>query len=687
MADQPFQIPGLGQAKPNEQLPAQNFAPDLLAVAASFGGEAQLLAGGSGGAQPGEPQNQSTDEDKASPAGFAETAKAEKSAEPKELVGTAADADTMDVDGKENVASAKEEETDDVGMGNFPIAPPSPGVTDALEAALAMHSDSGGPGPAGSVPSNEQGQIQAHEQAENGEAEEGEHPEWEVDSSPYESSSESDSSDSSSEDSEDEGGYTLLGIEETARLLMEDDGYDESGKPGKNAAAPLRTKNEVAEDVLPKPDVTITPDMKIEPLGIVQFIVENTAVIKSQNPGEVQVLERTSVLCKEDRTVVGALTDILGNVRSPVYILRFATEEEAKETLEVGTQLFYSVDHAVYAFTQALKLAKGTDASNLHDEEVGADEMEFSDDEKEAEFKRQQKLKKRGGKAGRGGRDQPPHARNKPEPGQEPSGGAGNLNYDDDDGPYKPLSRPSTFALGASVPSLPPKPEFAQPRGGFSHGNHDSRRGGRGDFRGRGRGFHRGGDRKFGSRRGSGDSGQDNRFPAAGQSLPHPPATVAQNTHMAPPSFGAPPIPPPAQAPWPTAFPTPPPPPSTPNFNFAFQAWAQAQAQGQAQNQGQPYQYGQSAVPMPPAPPAWPGVAAQNSQINAYSTTNYYGGPQYGQQQRQSGAVAQHQQHQHQHQQHQQLHQQHQQHQPQNQQNQQQYWEQTGSYGHTQGGR
>jgi H/ACA ribonucleoprotein complex non-core subunit NAF1 len=682
MFDQPFQIPGLGQAKPNEQLPAQNFAPDILAVAASFGGEAQLLTGASG-AQPGEPQKQTADADKADPSGVAETEKTKKIAEPTELVGTATGANTMDVDGRENVASTKKEEkTDDVDMSNIPISPPSPGVTDALEAALAMHSDRGGLGPADSVPSSEQGQMQTQEQAENGEAEEGEHPEWEVDSSPYESSSESDSSDSSSEDdSEDEGGYTLLGIEETARLLMaEDDGdVDDAGKAGRGAAAPLRTKNEVAEDVLPKPNVTITPEMKIEPLGNVQFIVENTAVIKSQNPGEVQVLERTSVLCKEDRTVVGALTDILGNVRSPVYILRFATEEEAKETLEVGTQLFYSVDHAVYAFTQALKQVKGTDASNLHDEEVGVDEMEFSDDEKEAEFKRQQKLKKRGGKAGRGGRDQPPLARNNNEPAQEISGGGGNLNYDDEDGPYKPLSRPSTFSQGVSVPSLPPKPEFAQSRGGLSHGNRDSRRGGRGDFRGRGRGFHRGGDRKFGSRGGNMDNGQDNRLPAAGQSLPHPPSTLPQNTHMASPSFGATPIPPPAQAPWPTAFPPPPPPPSTPNFNFAFQAWAQAQTQAQSQNHGQQYQYGQAAMPTPPVPQAWPGIAAQNPQVNAYSATNYYGGPQYGQQQQQhSGTAAQHQQQQHQ------QHQQPQQHQQQNQQNQQQYW---GSYGHTQGGR
>ncbi|KAK0619966.1 Gar1/Naf1 RNA binding region-domain-containing protein [Immersiella caudata] len=708
MADQPFRIPGLGQAKPNEQLPAQSFAPELLAN--SFGGGAQFFAAASS-AQVGEPQHQSKNEDQAQPSAVPETERVEESAEPTQAIETSAVVDTMDIDNKEEAAAAKEQrKTDDVGMSDNPTSPPSPGVTDALEAALAMQSDNNGvPGPADSAASNEQVETQTQGQVENVEAEEGEHPEWEVDSSPYESSSESDRSDSSSDDdSEDEGGYTLLGIEETARLLMaEDDGDgDDAGRSGKGAAAPLRTKNEIPEDVLPKPDITITPEMKIEPLGNVQFIVESTAVIKSQNPGEVQVLERGSVLCKADRTVVGALTDILGNVRSPVYVLRFATEEEAKETLEAGTQLFYAVDHAVYAFTQTLKQVKGTDASNLHDEEVGADEMEFSDDEKEADFKRQQKLKKRGGKAGRGGRDLPPHARNNNEPVQTTSGG--NLNYDDEDGPYKPLSRPSTFAQGYSVPSLPPKPEFSQPRGGFSHGNRDSRRGGRGDFRGRGRGNHRGADRRFGLRGGNGDNGysptQDDRSSTVGES-PHTPTSLNQNPHLPPPPFGVtPPIPPPAQtgqwsANYPPLPPTPgsfthgqiPPLPTTPNFGaVSYPAWPQAQ--GQLQNQGQQYQYRQAASPHS-VPPAWPGAAAPNPPAGAYSTPNHYLGAQYGQQHHGGTAGQQahplalpYQQHQQSYQQHhfQQTQQPYQQHQLQ--QNQQPSWGQQGSPGNTQGG-
>jgi len=39
-------------------------------------------------------------------------------------------------------------------------------------------------------------------------------------------------------------------------------------------------------------------------------------------------------------------------------------------------------------FVDRLKLAKGSDASNAHDEEPGEDEVEFSDDEREAAYKR-----------------------------------------------------------------------------------------------------------------------------------------------------------------------------------------------------------------------------------------------------------------------------------------------------------
>ncbi|SPQ25543.1 8f43c205-7ff4-4704-a337-e14aeeba9b57 [Thermothielavioides terrestris] len=446
MAQTTFQIPGLGQAKPNEELPVENFAPDLLAAAASISGENGLVVGGTNGNAQWEKaqkmKKERQDEDARST-----TATAEQAGDGVELDAKPASAVAEHADEKKDVQMQDQElrnggdegRAADVDMTASNDAP-SPDVTHALEAALdgmLSHAVQ----PAQRVQGQEQQNDAGSEEQEDGQ------PEWEADSSPYESSSESSSSDSSSDDdSEDEGGYPLLGIEETARLLMAADGEGEGDGDGdgagrsKGASAALRTKNEIVDEVIPIPDVTITPEMKIERLGNIEFIVENTVVIKSQTPGEVQVLDLGSVLCKEDRTVIGALAEVLGNVRSPMYTVGFRAEDEIKQLgLVVGLPIYYSVEHANYVFTQPLREAKGTDASNLHDEEAAADEMEFSDDEKEAEFKRQQKMKKRGGKAGRGGREQSIATSHTLSPHPPPAG----LNYDeDDDGPYKPFRRP-----------------------------------------------------------------------------------------------------------------------------------------------------------------------------------------------------------------------------------------------------
>lgn len=89
-----------------------------------------------------------------------------------------------------------------------------------------------------------------------------------------------------------------------------------------------------------------------------------------------------------------------------MYSVRFNEEEECK-LFKVGMLVFYSPDYANFVFTQTLKV-KGTDASNLHDEEIGDDDKEFSDvlfllifnsvneqDDAELEHKRRKKMAKK----------------------------------------------------------------------------------------------------------------------------------------------------------------------------------------------------------------------------------------------------------------------------------------------------
>ncbi|KAK6439964.1 hypothetical protein LTR95_003809, partial [Oleoguttula sp. CCFEE 5521] len=66
--------------------------------------------------------------------------------------------------------------------------------------------------------------------------------------------------------------------------------------------------------------------------------------------------------------------------------------------LQPGAQIFSVDAHTTFENVTEMKAKKYTDASNINDEEVGDDELEFSDDEKEQEYKRMNKASKKDGK-------------------------------------------------------------------------------------------------------------------------------------------------------------------------------------------------------------------------------------------------------------------------------------------------
>ena len=348
--------------------------------------------------------------------------------------------------------------------------------------------------------------------------------EFEIDSSPIQSSDDSDSDDSSSSEDSDED--VLLNPEEQARILMQvDDDDDDFGK-GENIGAPLRTRNEVPENIIPKPNVTITPEMKIEELGAVEGIVESILLIKAKTSGEYWVLESGSVLCLADRSVIGVVSETLGRVQQPLYSVMFTNAQEiAQAGLSVGTKIYYSEQHSTFVFTQTIKAYKGSDASNLHDEEVGDEEMEFSDDEKEAEHKKRVKQRKEERKNKRqqqnGEGNRGPHPLEQQQAAYDPAVG---LNYEDDDeGPYKPLARPAGFA---NTFGRREAPQEGTRYGGDRRNSRDDNVSGRGRGRAdRGRGKR---DRGRGSERGRGREGfQDRR----NDGYPQPPQETRNNGH------------------------------------------------------------------------------------------------------------------------------------------------------------
>lgn len=464
-----------------------------------------------------------------------------------------------------------------------PVKPSESEVPGATTAKALNQEEPGNPSAGDQVPTSDAGPAQ--DEADG-------NPEWEADSSPYESSSSDSSDDSSDDDSDVE--ESKLGIEETARLLMEADGGSDDEIDGARAAkqaAGVRTKNELPDEPEPKPEIIMSPEDTVLPLGIVQHIVEGTlVVIEALRDGTaVTILDRGTVLCKEDRTVLGVIHDTIATVHKPMYILKCRNEEELKAAgLERGSQIWYAKAHAVFVFPSQLEKEKGSDASNLYDEEVGPEEVEYSDDEQEQAHKREKKNKKQRAKGNKGnknnrGDDHESRASNNVD---------SNLRYDeDDDGPYKPLSRPANFGMGLPPAPPPPAAMSTYPHTNGNRGSHQQGR--RGDSRGRGgrgRGFN-----------GRGRGGHGHNSP---HSTPQP-----QNSYLPPPPFTA--TPPPVPGQWPYPIPTIPhfsgassSNPSTTTPSYPMPNWGAAQPR---------------PFPFPPVPPPnWPNTAPRPPQQANY---------------------------------------------------------------------
>lgn len=367
--------------------------------------------------------------------------------------------------------------------------------------------------------------------------------EWEEDSSPYASSDDDDESKTASDADSD---IVFMDTEALDKFLMDKDeeGGDDGDKAKKFGDGQPRTINEKKEQYPPRPVMNITPEMKITNLGHVESIVGNVVLVKGfRSDGTHFVVDQGSVLCHETREVIGVVSDLLGPTQEPIYLVGFANSKELEEArIQHGSKVYYVDEHSIKVFTAPLQAMKGTDASNIYDEEVGEDEQEFSDDEAEIISKRKKKelnlLKKagkgqlsrpatrggRGGKVGRpdgsgcGGNIDAPMS----------TGSYGPLDYDDegpsqqpaqdsatvahpgssqddlDDGGYNPLRRPDNL-----YGPPPPRPATRS----FERGRGRGARGGRGGDRGRG-GGNRG--RGTGPYSGYGGGSRDNSGPGSG---------------------------------------------------------------------------------------------------------------------------------------------------------------------------
>jgi hypothetical protein len=79
------------------------------------------------------------------------------------------------------------------------------------------------------------------------------------------------------------------------KALIEIDEMDEEDESGTNTT--LHTANEIIQlPEVKKPDITLGPDVHLEPIGSVMSIVDSVVVIQASSSGEVRVLDSGTVV-------------------------------------------------------------------------------------------------------------------------------------------------------------------------------------------------------------------------------------------------------------------------------------------------------------------------------------------------------------------------------------------------------
>lgn len=167
------------------------------------------------------------------------------------------------------------------------------------------------------------------------------------------------------------------------------------GDDDEEEAGPIISKHEVVDEEAPTlpPDYTVSPDAAVEFVGTVVGAVEKSVIVKASVSGEFRVLKDNSVLCFENRDVLGVIFETFGRLLEPNYRVKFNTDEDFDKVKgRVGERVYYVVSDSQFLYTDTIKKAKGTDASNCHDEELPELEQEYLDDD--AEMAARQRRKK-----------------------------------------------------------------------------------------------------------------------------------------------------------------------------------------------------------------------------------------------------------------------------------------------------
>ncbi|KAB0793777.1 hypothetical protein PPYR_13397 [Photinus pyralis] len=149
------------------------------------------------------------------------------------------------------------------------------------------------------------------------------------------------------------------------------------------------------KDLPPVPDLsTLNIDLKQTDciqMGNVTSIVDSLVTIQSLPNVPAYDLD-TLLFLDEGRQPLGYVHDVMGQVTSPMYVVRFNSKQEIESKgISKGLPVYSApnTEHTQYVFLKELMKIKGSDASWKGDNEVPVEFVDFSDDETEYTFSKQ----------------------------------------------------------------------------------------------------------------------------------------------------------------------------------------------------------------------------------------------------------------------------------------------------------
>ncbi|KAJ4485781.1 Gar1/Naf1 RNA binding region-domain-containing protein [Lentinula aciculospora] len=214
------------------------------------------------------------------------------------------------------------------------------------------------------------------------------------------SSSDGDS-DSDLEDSEDgieKNNGTGARVEEGEEVMMD----EEDPGPSAVTASYYATKNEVADATITVPDIEeVGVNEHLELVGRIMNIIGNVVIVEGLQTeltrgGSDRTLDADTLLVFEDRKVLGFIFETFGPTTQPMYQVKFnpITYPLDVEKVRISRQVYHVPQRSNFVFMRQIQAMKGSDASNMNDEEPAEHELEFSDDEAEVEHRRNLKKKR-----------------------------------------------------------------------------------------------------------------------------------------------------------------------------------------------------------------------------------------------------------------------------------------------------